>query len=246
MQDRINIIEIFNLLKRNLISTIVTMIIGAVASYFCMVQFVDPTYQSQAQLIVNQQSSQEQAIQFNEVQTNIQLINTYRDIILSDAVLQGSVDNIDANVSVNGLRSSIVVNQSNNSQSFTIRAQAGSPQLAQEIVGEVSEQFIETLEDVYGNEITSVHTLSQASYNPNKVAPSTIMYILIGAVLGLIVKLIQVVVKEMTDKTLKDDKILMEMGFAHLGDISSISKKERQRTRIKNQGKKHSLTRRKV
>lgn len=246
MQDRINLVEIFRLLKRNLISIIVSAVLGATVSYAFMNYFVEPTYQSQSQLIVNQQSNQEQAIQYNEVQTNIQLINTYRDIILSDIVLEGAVEELNLPVSAQSLRSSVVVEQANNSQSFRIRAQANSTQLAQDIVEGVSQQFIETLESVYGDEITSVHILSNASYNPNKVAPSTLTYLLIGAILGVLINLIVIIVREINDKTLKDDKLLMEIGLNHLGDISTISKKERNRSRLKNMNKKNNLVRRKV
>ena len=52
-------------------------IVSAIISFF----FMTPIYQSSTQILVNQKKQEGTAIQYNEVQANIQLTNTYKVII---------------------------------------------------------------------------------------------------------------------------------------------------------------------
>ena len=88
MQEEISLLELWQMLKRHLGKIIGLTVLFAALSAAFMVFFVQPSYSSNAQLIVNQQNSNEQqTIQLNEIQTNVQLINTYSDIITADSVL---------------------------------------------------------------------------------------------------------------------------------------------------------------
>lgn len=57
--------------------------VSAIISFFIMT----PIYESSTQILVNQKQ-EGTAIQFNEVQTNIQLTNTYKVIIKSPVILE--------------------------------------------------------------------------------------------------------------------------------------------------------------
>ena len=59
-------------------------IVSAIISFF----FMTPIYQSSTQILVNQKKQEGAAIQYNEVQTNVQLTNTYKVIIKSPVILE--------------------------------------------------------------------------------------------------------------------------------------------------------------
>jgi len=86
MEETISLKELFQTLKKRLwlivLITIIAAIISAVISFFV----ITPTYQAKTQILVNKTKSDEQLYTGNEVQTNIQLINTYNVIITSPAI----------------------------------------------------------------------------------------------------------------------------------------------------------------
>ena len=76
-----------------------------------MLLFVDRKYESEAQLLVNQSSGQETAMQYSELQSNVYLINTYTDIIQGDAVLTVVNESLGNHFTIGELRDAISVTQ---------------------------------------------------------------------------------------------------------------------------------------
>lgn len=74
------------LTKRILLIMIVTAAAtaaGGLISFFALT----PIYENSTQILVNQSKNERKEVQFNDVQTNLQLINTYNVIIKSPAIL---------------------------------------------------------------------------------------------------------------------------------------------------------------
>jgi len=89
MKKEYSFYDLWQLFKKYFIRILNMTIIGATLAAIVVMFFVEPQYSSQAQLIVNQRSNQDTSIQYNEVQTNVTLVSTYRDIILGDGVVEG-------------------------------------------------------------------------------------------------------------------------------------------------------------
>src|SRR4051812_9429475 len=87
MEETISLKELLETLKKRLIMIIlITMTFGLVSgviSYF----FLTPIYQASTQILVNQAKSEQSVYSPSEVQTNLQLINTYNVIIKSSPIL---------------------------------------------------------------------------------------------------------------------------------------------------------------
>ena len=81
MEERISLKELLATLKERLVMIIlITMtagLVSGVVSYF----FLTPIYQASTQMLVNQAKSEQSLYSPSEVQTNLQLINTYNVII---------------------------------------------------------------------------------------------------------------------------------------------------------------------
>ncbi len=211
------------------------MILGAGLSSAFMIFFVDEIYKSEAQLIVNQNSNIDKevaAVQYNDLQTSISLINTYSDIIKSQSLLQEVSNSLNNEISVPALRQNLTVEQSPDSQSFMIKANLGSPDLAQRVVATVTEKFIDVLPKIYQDNTTNVYVLSDASYNSDRVSPSLFRYIVIGAILGLLLSLIMVFIREINDNTIRNEDFLMSIGLVNLGEVNRLSKDERKHARL--------------
>src|SRR5699024_166631 len=134
MEQEISLLDLWNLFRKYFVRIVGMTVIGAALAAVFMMLFVDREYQSQAQLIVNQSSGQDTAIQYSEIQSNVYLVNTYRDIIQGQAVLEAVNDNLGNVFTTGELRDAISVEQSQNSQAFYITATLGSPTDAQNVV----------------------------------------------------------------------------------------------------------------
>lgn len=244
MEEEISLKELYQIFKKHFFTMITAVLIGAVVSVVFMIFFVTPKYSSEAQLLVNQQGDASQAtIQNNEIQANIQLINTYSDILTGHSVLNQVNENLENQYSVDILKKATSVNQSQNSQAFNVTVVMETAEEAQIILNEIINVFETTIQEVYDNNVTSIYVLSPASYNSNKVSPSLTMYILIGALLGLIVSLIIVLIIELMDTTVKDEEFLTQQGIINLGRVYELSPKELKQTRLVNRNKNQSQSR---
>src|SRR5699024_10216745 len=114
MEREMSLLDLWQLLRKYYARIIGMTVVGAVLAVVFMMLFVDRQYESEAQLLVNQSSGQDTAIQYNEVQTNVNLVNTYKDIILGNAVLEAVSDNLGNVFTIDELRDSITVEQSAN------------------------------------------------------------------------------------------------------------------------------------
>ncbi|MBG9989119.1 hypothetical protein HZY88_09070 [Aerococcaceae bacterium DSM 111176] len=241
MQEEISLLELWQMLKRHLGKIIGLTVLFAALSAAFMVFFVQPSYSSNAQLIVNQQNSNEQqTIQLNEIQTNVQLINTYSDIITADSVLNEVSERSQGIYTPGELRSAISVGQTQNSQAFEITVTLDSPENAQTILDLLIVVFEETLTEIYENEDPNIFVISEATYNPSPVSPSLIMYLIIGAFIGLALGLLIAFITELSDTTVKDEQFLIDYGLINLGNVASISSKDVKETRISNQSRTRS------
>ncbi|HLR81074.1 MAG TPA: Wzz/FepE/Etk N-terminal domain-containing protein, partial [Bacillota bacterium] len=129
MEETISLKEIFEVIKKRWL-LIVGLIVGAallaaIISYFVLT----PTYQSSSQFIVNQEQKDPDA-QYNEIQTNLELIHTYNDIIKSPAILEEVVDTMDLPYGVNSLSEKIEVTNEESSQVVTLTVTDPDPEQA--------------------------------------------------------------------------------------------------------------------
>ena len=232
MQEEISLKELYQIAKKHLFTLLSAVLVGVLVSVLVMMFFVTPKYSSQAQLLVNQQQATQAPIQYNEIQSNIQLINTYRDIITGHSVLSQVSENLGGNYQPGTLREAISVTQSQNSQAFYVTATMETPEEAQAVVSEVVSTFESTVSQVYGADNTSIFVLSPASFNPSRVSPSLIMFALIGAVIGLAISVVVILVIELMDTTIKDDDFLAQQGLINLGHVYELSAKELKGSRL--------------
>lgn len=233
MEQEMSLLDLWKLLRKYFARIIGMTVVGATLAVVFMMLFVDRQYESEAQLLVNQSSGQDTAIQYNEVQTNVNLVNTYKDIIRGNAVLEAVNDNLSNVFTIGELRDSITVEQSPNSQAFYIRAVMGSPTDAQNVVNNVITEFENTLREFYGDEVSSIYLVSAATYNPIQVSPSIIIYALIGGILGFIIIAGISLVQELMDTRVKSAEDLTNMGMIRLAEINELTDAQVKKNRFR-------------
>ena len=232
MEEVVSLQEIALVLKKRMLLIFSMMILGVVALAGVTFFLITPKYETDTQLVV--QSNQETLTNANlqsDLTGNVMMVNTYKDLIKSDVVLdQVSLQLTKENgiqYTSNELNKMISVTQSQNSQMFSIRVISINAKEAMEIANKTAMIFKEKAVEIL--KVDKVSIISPAKLQTTPVSPNKKLNLLIGAVIGLILGVMIVFLLEFLDKTVKDTKFIEnELELPILGEISVLSNKELQ------------------
>ncbi|MFS0603750.1 YveK family protein [Peribacillus frigoritolerans] len=223
MEETISINDIFKTLKKRwkliMLLTLIAALISGTISYFLLT----PVYESSTQILVNQKKSENQ-LDSNQIQSNIDMINTYSVIIKSPAILEMVIDELDLKLSVEQLSGKITINSQENSQVFSLTVQDSNPTQAVEIANTVSSTFQKEIKDIMNVDNVSILAKAEIKENPTPVKPSPLLNIAIAVVLGLMAGIGLAFLLEYMDNTIRDEKdIETLLDLPLLGSIQKIS-----------------------
>lgn len=243
MEEAISLKDIFLVLRKRvsliIMITAVVTITSAAISYFALT----PIYQNSTQILVNQSKNEQQPVQFNEVQTNLQLINTYNVIIKSPAVLDKVISEMNLDMTSKELNGKVSVGSEQDSQVVNITVKHEDPHLATEIANQIAIVFQNEISKIMN--VNNVSILSKAVDDPamGPVEPKPLFNIAISLVVGLIMSIGLVFLLEYLDNTIKSESEIEKLlEIPVLGPVSIISdeheKKGKTRSNIKVRGER--------
>lgn len=223
MEEEISLVELFDIIKKHfkyiVITTLATTVIAALYTFF----LVTPMYQSSTEMIVTQSSSESSIVSQSDISTSISLISTYEDIIRNNVILDPVIEELDLDMTTGELRESVTVQSESNSQVFSIRVENENPYQAAEIANVTSGIFQERIFDIMN--VDNVTIISEASPNMNPASPNNILNIIIGFMLGAMIGIGLVFLRELTDTTVKtEDYVEQATGWVSLGHVSTFTK----------------------
>ena len=94
MNKQIDLSQLWNVFKRSFVAMIILGILGMAAAYFGAKALIAPKYESDTSLLVNRKQQNDPNMQLNAQNADIQIINTYKDIITRPVVLQTVADEL--------------------------------------------------------------------------------------------------------------------------------------------------------
>ncbi|MDM5359880.1 Wzz/FepE/Etk N-terminal domain-containing protein [Peribacillus sp. ACCC06369] len=223
MEETISIKDIFKTLKKRwkliMLLTVIAALVSGSISYFLLT----PVYQSSTQILVNQKQSENQ-LDSTQIQSNIDMINTYSVIIKSPAILEKVIDELELDQSVDQLSQKITINSQENSQVFSLTVQDSNPGKAVEIANTVSSIFQKEIKDIMKVDNVSILAKAEVKENPTPVKPNPLLNIAIAVVVGLMAGIGLAFLLEYLDNTIKDeDDIERLLDLPLLGSIQKIS-----------------------
>ncbi|MEC5119199.1 YveK family protein, partial [Lactiplantibacillus plantarum] len=123
-------------------STFIITLLAALMTFFVMT----PKYSATTQILVNRKLSDDMAgAQLQQTQADVQMINTYKDIITSPTVLREVDEKLTGlpgyKSGVDNLKSSISISSQQNSQVFSINAKSTNPNTAAKMANETAKVF---------------------------------------------------------------------------------------------------------
>ncbi|MCA1060871.1 capsular biosynthesis protein [Rossellomorea aquimaris] len=231
MEETISLKELIQTLKKRMsliiILTLVAVLVSAAISYFVLT----PIYQSSTQLLVNK-SNQDQQNSFNvgEVQTNLQLINTYNVIMKSPAILDIVIDELNLDMTTGALNEKVTVQSEKDSQVVNISVQDKDPKQAAAIANKIAQVFQKEIVDIMNVDNVSILAKAELGKNPSPIKPQPLLNIAIAMVVGLMAGVGLAFLLEFLDNTIKTEQdIEKNLELPLLGVIPTISESEFQR-----------------
>ncbi|MGM0923286.1 MAG: YveK family protein [Bacillota bacterium] len=206
MEETISLKELFTTLKKRLgliliITAIATMTSGVV-SYF----FITPIYQTSTQILVNQSQADQQQFNPNQIQTNLQLINTYNVIIKSPAILDKVKSELNLKESTGALNSKITVGSEKDSQVVLITVQDEKPEKAALIANTVAATFQSEIKNIMKVDNVSILSKADIGEQLSPIKPKPVLNMAIAFVVGLMSGVGLAFLLEYFDNTIKDEQ----------------------------------------
>ncbi|GAB2480810.1 Wzz/FepE/Etk N-terminal domain-containing protein [Alkalibacterium psychrotolerans] len=224
MEEEISLVELFDILKKRLGLIISATLTGLLLVSFYTFFMVTPEYSSTTQLLVNRAEGAD-TIQQSDINTNIQLINTYKDIITGPVILDEVRDELNMTTSHAGLSNRLSISSENNSQVFSIRVTDTNPYNAALIANTTADVFQESLPDIMN--VDNVTVISVAEANTSPISPNHTLNMAIGVVLGAMIGVGIAFLIEFLDNTVKDERFIVEeLGWTNLGSVSKLDANE--------------------
>lgn len=223
MEETMSLKELFQTLKKRVwiivLATVIVATISAVVSFFVMT----PVYQLKTQLLVNQSKSEQQLYNTSEVQTNIQLINTYNVIIKSPAILEKVKKQLNLDLSVEELDQQIQVSSAKDSQVVEISVENSSPATAAKIANTTAKVFKNEISQIMNIDNVKILSNAQVKENIAPVKPQPLLNIFIGIIIGAIIGIIIAFLIEYFDNTLKSEEDIEKvLGVPVMGVVMRI------------------------
>ncbi|WP_141431106.1 YveK family protein [Bacillus sp. 03113] len=230
MEETISLKELLLILRKRLILIISIAVLAVLASGIVSFYFLTPIYQSSTQILVNQAKDQQTAYAFNEVQTNIQLVNTYNVILKSPVILDKVKEELNLSMSLSTLNSKITVGSEKDSQVMNLSVTDPDAQLAADIANKTAEVFKREIGSIMKVDNVTILTTATVAENPAPIKPNKTLNMAIALVVGLMAGVGIAFLLEYLDNTItSEEDIEKVLGLPVLGAVTEI-----------NEGKVHS------
>lgn len=225
MEEEISLSELFATLKNKLGLIISLSLLGLLLTALYTFFIVTPMYESTTQLLVNRTADEGTGIQLNDINTNVRMIDTYKDIIKGPVILDEVKDNLNTDFTAGQLGNMVQITANANSQVFSLTIQTDNPIEAMEIANEIATTFQNKISDIMNVENVSI--ISKATVKNNPVSPNIPMNLAIGLILGLMVGVGIAFLQTYLDNTIKGNTFINEsIGWPDLGSISVLSSED--------------------
>ena len=195
----IDLKEIFYLLLSHWKSIFLAMLIGAAIFGAYHTFLLKPSYQADASIYI---TSTDSMISFSDLQLSAALTDDYANIIKSRTVLNRVIDELDLNLNYKQLGALISVDNPDSTHIVDIKVTCDDPELSRNITNALMNISVDQIYQVIGSGEPTIIDYAMAEAVQD-VTPGLKKYLMIGALLGALIVCAIVVLRMLTDTTLK-------------------------------------------
>lgn len=260
--NTIDLRRLFNLCRKHLKFLITCTIALALAGFIVSKFIMTPKYTATTQLLVNQKNENNANGQaYTNQQADIQVINTYKDIITSPVILKETKKELANPVKVihkaqpakyktladgtkrlvsaakpakvehtgqgysmttSQLSDAITIKTQTNSQVFSVSVETDNPKKSAAAANTIASVFKKRIKKIMN--VNNVTIVARATTPSKQSSPNVKLFTLAGAVLGLLISFMIVLMRDLMDTSVRDNDFMVdELGLTNLGQITHIN-----------------------
>lgn len=202
--DTIDLLEVLDIVRRRILVILLTTIVAAAAGFVVSAFILVPQYEASALMIVNTRQDTTANVTSDQITSATKLVSTYSIIIKSDTVLQQVINNLGLSLDYSELKERVTVTAVDDTQVMQITVRSDNIEWARQVCEQITKISPDViLESV---EAGSVKLISQASANPDPVSPNVGRNTAVAALLGLVLSMGVVILREMLDNKIKSEE----------------------------------------
>lgn len=220
----IDIVQLFKILWKKKIAIILTAIVAAVLAFGVSSFVLTPEYSSTTRIyVVNRNQSENVGLTNQDLQAGTYLVKDYKEIILSQDVLEKVISNLKLEQSGKGLRKKIQVTVPVDTRIVSIVVKDDQPEEASRIANALREVAAEKIIKV--TRVSDVTTLEEARPALTPTSPNIRRNTLLAFLAGGAMMVILVLLLELFDDRVKRPEDVEEvMQVALLGIVPDLNK----------------------
>lgn len=221
--------ELLNIIKKRILLIISIFILIVSGTAIANFLFLPELYEAQTQILVNQVPQKETVSTY--VESDIQLIETYNEIIKSPAILDKVVDKLKLNETSEELAKQITVSNNERSKIVTIKVEDPYPQHAVNLVNTITEIFKNETTTLMKLDNVNILTSAKFTDTMKPVKPKKWLNIGISIVISIFIGIGLALLIEHFDSTVKNEEQVEQIVNAPIiGYVSPFSTGGRKRT----------------
>ncbi|MBD2848640.1 lipopolysaccharide biosynthesis protein [Paenibacillus sp. IB182496] len=221
----------FRIIRKRLWLILTCVLVATATSAYYSYTFIQPIYQASTQIIINNTVGQvgNEQIDFNTLGTNLMLIETYKEIIRTPAIMDKVVEAApELGLTSQMLGQMVQVTNANNSQVMTLTVYDLSYARAATIVNTVTQVFQAQISSIM--KVDNVHILNEAYLDdvPPPVNQSVNQNIMLSFGIALVFAVALAFLLEYLDDTLKTEEDIRRVfgGVRTFGTVGRIRAKD--------------------
>ncbi|UEL48696.1 YveK family protein [Terrisporobacter hibernicus] len=210
MEATIDLREYFFILKKKMWIIVLSAVICGVISGLVSFYVLKPVYEANTTLIVNKEVENETTQMTTSDDLNFvqKLALTYGEIIKSRSVITSTIDKLNLDITYEDLSEAVSITNVENTQIIKISVKNVNPRVAATICNTIPEIFsteVQRIVKASGTEVIDKAAVPEEPIKPNKT-----MNILIATILGAMVSVFVIFLREALNTKIKEPKDIEE------------------------------------
>ena len=228
-EQEIDLIELFKKIIKHLPLIILLSVIVGAASFAVSKFLITPKYDSNATMIVSNSNQNtdpnnpQAAVELSQINANKALISTYSEIVKSKGIADRVIANLGLDMDYEVFSEKVSIEPVKDTQIISVKVVDTIPERAQDIANETANIFKSSIGDIMNVDNVQIldgATLPEAPSSP-RIGRNTAIGIMLGFILGIAI----VMIKELTDTRIKSSEdVTAEFDIPVLGLIPDRKK----------------------